>query len=541
MPSIETAPTATNPQTLAAGTRVLGFYTDGGGNKVDCLIDLSVYPVLGAEAAAAAADADRIAAEAAAVAAAAFAPSANTQALITAVRTYGRLPQPAWRCPANDVATITVPAAAAASTIAGANFATFDNEQKVRWVGGAANKNGGGNFFSRGAWYVGGRTTNYAAFEIEHTGTEFEFLLTGSAIDAFWTPNIRVWVGDRIAGTAFSPADGGARYIKVAFPVSAARRIRVEALGGFFYLVKSAGAGDLADFTRNYPLVTVIGDSFGEGTGARGWDSEVIIALRNNGFNPALAAVGATGILNPGTGGKVNWQHAERLSDLALNGFTDQATLADPNPAMGVIMMSINDAWMASANWNGAAHYKDAIAKGLYTMVDHWQTHRAGKPLVVFGPTWPNESPPPDIYEMRDAGREVCASSANVWFIDRLGPGPVLRKGAGSQTATTGNTTVGSKVITALASTAGVVLGSRITGPGIPEGARVMSVDSAVQVTIDINATATAVGAALRFYNDQAGLYTTATDSTHPSEKGHLADGNWMGEQLRNLVLTKLG
>lgn len=470
--------------------------------------------------------------------AAALASSANTQSLQRAVRSNGFFPQPIWRCPPNDVATITVTAAGAASTIAGANYVSYSDTNRIKWLAGAVNKDGNGNFFSRGAWYVGGRTTNYASFEIEFTGSKFEFILTASAIDGASQPNLRVLVGDRIAGTASVPADGGARHIAVQFPAAAARRVRIEAAGGVYYAMKFASLAEISPITRNYPLVTVIGDSFAEGTGALPYDGEAVSAIRAIGCNCALAAVGGTGILNPGAGGKVNWQDPNRLSDLALNGFTDQASGTAPKPAMGVVMMSINDNAMGSANWGGAPTYQAAVAKGLYALVDHWQSQRPGKPLVVFGPTWPNENPTLDIFRMRDAGQEVCQSSTNVWFIDRLGPGPALRKGASSSTATTGTLTNGSKIITALGSTSGVAIGSAVVGTGIPIGARVATIDSASQVTLDLNAVAGGAGTALSFRNDATALYTTTSDTTHPSQSGHNHDALWMARQLRELIFT---
>ena len=168
------------------------------------------------------------------------------------------------------------------------------------------------------------------------------------------------------------------------------------------------------------------------------------------------------------------------------------------------------------------------------------QAQRPGKPLVVFGPTWPNENPPLDIYRMRDAGQEVCQSLPNVWFVDRLGAGPMLRKGTLSSTATTGTLTNASKIITALASTSGVGVGSMVLGTGIPVGARVASVDSATQVTLDVNATAGGAGIALIFRNDPAAMYTVTGDTTHPNQFGHNLDALWLARQLRELILTQL-
>ena len=66
---------------------------------------------------------------------------------------------------------------------------------------------------------------------------------------------------------------------------------------------------------------------------------------------------------------------------------------------------------------------------------------------------------------------------------------------------TTGNITAGSAVITGIPSTAGIAAKTWgvITGPGISQDAYVLSVDSAVQITMSQPATVTATGQALTF------------------------------------------
>lgn len=475
--------------------------------------------------------------------AAAQARSANTSALVKAVRNNAFFPQPAFRCPTGDVATITVPAANAVSVInAGAATAAnvpVTNTAKITWLCGTADKDVNVTYSARGGWYAGGRANNYTSYEFQHTGTQLEVQILCSAVSP-GTSNFRVLVNDRVAGTASVPNDGGNRLVRVVFPSSATRRVRIELAGGRHRGLNLASVNEVVNTGRNYPLVTLIGDSFPEGTGANPYDGEGISTLRAIGCNPASAGVGATGILNPGSGGKVNWQDANRLADLALNGWTDQITNAPVTPAMGVIMMSLNDIGLGSTLWNGAATLQEAVTKGVWTMVDHWQAQRPGKPLVVFGPTWTSESPILDIFRLRDAGQEAChGAGPNVWFLDRLGPGTRLRRGTRSVTATTGATTLASKIITGLGSTANLTIYSAISGAGIPAGARVMTIDSATQVTIDINCTATAAGVAITFQNDQTAIYTD-TDGVHPNQAGHNLDSLWMARELRSLILSEL-
>lgn len=66
-------------------------------------------------------------------------------------------------------------------------------------------------------------------------------------------------------------------------------------------------------------------------------------------------------------------------------------------------------------------------------------------------------------------------------------------------TSTTGNTTSGSKVITAIPSTATFLTGDQIFSANFPTGTRVVSIDSATQVTVNQDATATTVGVSISF------------------------------------------
>ena len=64
---------------------------------------------------------------------------------------------------------------------------------------------------------------------------------------------------------------------------------------------------------------------------------------------------------------------------------------------------------------------------------------------------------------------------------------------------TNGNTTNGSAVVTGLADTSQFVVGMTVTGTGIPANATIASINSASQVTLSANATATNTGVSLTF------------------------------------------
>lgn len=76
-----------------------------------------------------------------------------------------------------------------------------------------------------------------------------------------------------------------------------------------------------------------------------------------------------------------------------------------------------------------------------------------------------------------------------------------LNIGSWPSTATTGDRTSGSAVISNIASgTTDFAAGMFVSGTGIPSGTKILSVDSPSQVTLDANATSTGTGGSLTFY-----------------------------------------
>lgn len=471
--------------------------------------------------------------------------SANTRVLSDTVRTQGFYPQPLTRCPASDMPVLALGAAGGASALNGrtqGNPLLLLTDARLKWLAGPTTLDGTGAWMPRGSWYGTGRAGQYGSFEFVHTGSDLELCLVGSFASA--AANVRVLVNDRVAGLTTVPFNTGSfYYLRLTFPASATRRIRIESAAGKIRGVNVANSNEVAATGRTYPVIAVMGDSFPEATGANPMmDGEGAALIRALGGNVVLGAVGGTGLLNPGTGGKVAWTDATRLTDLTMSGVSD--ALGQPvAPALGIVMASINDQSAASNWWNGAANFEAAIAKATYTVIDAWLAANPGKPLVWFGPTWTTGTPPLDIYRMRDAVRDACwgMASSNVWFLDRLDAAPVLRGATRSFTATTGTTTNASAILTALASTANVATGSGVVGTGIPDGTRVVTVDSATQVTLSNAATASAAGVSLTFKHDQTAHYTNvqAGDTTHPDQRGHTLDALWMAQQVRRLILTE--
>jgi len=478
--------------------------------------------------------------------AAAQARSSNSAALVSAVRNNGFFAVPAGRISANDTPAIAVGAASVASTInsnAASSPSVLASDSRLKWLSGPTSLDGAGCWSPRGAWYGTARSTQYTALEFVHTGTTFEFSCLGSFSSA--TGNLRAMVNDvALAPVTVAQSDGLFHYVKFTFPVSATRRIRIEGAGGRFRGVNVVSNSEISGTGRSYPLISVMGDSFAEGTGAALLqDGEAVALVRALGGNIALGAVGGTGILNPGTGGKVAWTDATRMTDLTMLGATDSAQGLSTQPALGIVMMSINDQGLASTVWSPfGASYQMAVNNRCWALIDAWQSANPGRPLIFYGPTWPNGDPVLDIYRMRDATQEACwgAAKSNVWFIDRLNPLPTLRNAANAFISITGTTTNASASITAIPSTTGIIQGAGIEGTGIAAGARVASIVSATAITIDPPATATGTAVALTTRNTHSSIYGSGpADGTHPGQAGHNLDALWMAREARRLILTE--
>lgn len=469
--------------------------------------------------------------------------SANTRSLIAAIRSNGMFPKPLALAPAADVPAVTLGAANAASALNGraaGNPLVLLSDARLQWLSGPRSQDSNQAWQSRGAWYGASRDSSYASFEFVHVGTSFELCFVASFASS--TNNLRILVDDRVVWSGSMPqATGNLHYLGLTFPGLRTRRIRVEGAHGRYRGINVANGAEIAATGRSYPLIAVMGDSFVEGTGAAQFqDGEAVSLVRCLGGSIALGGVGGTGLLNPGTGGRVAWTDPVRMTDLTMAGVVD-ALGAATAPMLGIVMMSLNDQGLANAFWSPfGSSFQDAIRNRALALIDGWKAANPGKPLVVFGPTWTSGTPLLDIYRLRDAAMEACwsESAANVWFIDRLSPATALRSGNRSFTSTTGSLTTGSAVIPGIPSTIGVTVSAGIEGAGIPAGARVVSVDSTTQVTISSPATVTGTATPIVFRNDQAALYQFGlTDITNPSQAGHNLDALWMAQQLRGLIL----
>lgn len=85
----------------------------------------------------------------------------------------------------------------------------------------------------------------------------------------------------------------------------------------------------------------------------------------------------------------------------------------------------------------------------------------------------------------------TCTVSAGVTIGSASTALPALDTGAWPTRAQSGARASGSAVITGLSNTAGLAVGMRVTGAGIQDGAKILTVDSGSQITLDKTATST--------------------------------------------------
>lgn len=363
----------------------------------------------------------------------AAATAGGTAALRASVRANGVGTLPATRLAANDTPTLTLGAGNAASTINGALWylpAVNRLDPRITYTCGPVmlftNTSPGWNFFkARGPSYGGTfrGATSAISYEVMHNGTQLEIALSGNGGSG---TNVRVLVNGAVAGTAAVPNNTSqGYYLKLVFPTSANRKITVETSGVPVNGINVASSAEITSTGAVRPLVTVLGDSFTEGTGSTVGEGEALVMARALGFDCALAASGGTGMLNPGSG-RVPFTDPERLLDLTLAGITSAQTGAAPaDPKMGIVFGTMNDHQMSPGSF---ATLREAITNATHIMIDAWVAARPGRPLVFFGPTWPsgppNNRPPVTVYNVRDGimAAALSRSNENVWYIDRLMP-----------------------------------------------------------------------------------------------------------------------
>jgi hypothetical protein len=215
--------------------------------------------------------------------------------------------------------------------------------------------------------------------------------------------------GELISATPITLANDGSFYFQpLTFATRAFRRISVEMSANQKFAGFQVGPNDTVEKpAMRGPKCIVVGDSFTEGTGATsscmGW---VRVFGEAMGWDDVWASgVGATGYLNPSTGGKVKFR--DRLTNDVLT----------QSPQVVVWAGGIND----QGAYTGAAIQAEALV--CYQAV---QAAVPGVIQIVLSPFWGAgvETYVPSLIDTRDAIK-AAATAANttaqpVYFVDLL-------------------------------------------------------------------------------------------------------------------------
>lgn len=170
---------------------------------------------------------------------------------------------------------------------------------------------------------------NYFCVDFYFDGTLLEVLIKGM------TQWLRVRVnGELVSGTPITvAANGNTDFLPITFASRAVRRISIEGLLTFGGVVTgpndSIWAADIPG-----PRVIVLGDSISDGSGSpTGWVSTWVrkMCQAMGWYDVGTAAVGGTGFMNPGSGGRVKFR--DRL----------QADIIAFAPDIVIYQGSIND------------------------------------------------------------------------------------------------------------------------------------------------------------------------------------------------------
>lgn len=116
-----------------------------------------------------------------------------------------------------------------------------------------------------------------------------------------------------------------------------------------------------------------------------------------------------------------------------------------------------------------------------------------------------------------DATQTMDATSNNYYGVEAannngtcIGGTPAANFSIAASTFT-GSTTNASAVVTSVSSTAGLSIGTLVSGTGIPSGTAIASIDSATQITLDTAATATNAGITISRNTVVGGMVPTKT------------------------------
>jgi lysophospholipase L1-like esterase len=313
---------------------------------------------------------------------------------------------------ANLTGTSTITSAVNVPAIDGSNN---PNSAQITFRGGPWQQRGPSpdNMYAWGTPLTGGESTSFPYVEFLYYGTALEFGYRGQG-----TLSTRVWVDGLLAENAYTTdttQDGALHLRKITFSAAGWRRIRIDLSPAFWGL--NIGPNDVVQPAPSTgDKLLIIGDSFGEGTGAQDPFSGYAPAIGAMlGFNELISlSQGGTGVLaiNAGLGRP---KYRDRSADWA-----------QVNATHVIVQMSVNDdSFTTSALATELALLLPAV-RALSTVKTVWVM---GRPAVRdTDVTWAVS---------RDAAIKPAADALGVPWISLTSPSSIWT-GSGHVGATTG-------------------------------------------------------------------------------------------------------
>ena len=177
----------------------------------------------------------------------------------------------------------------------------------------------------------------------------------------------------------YTPPDGNFHFYTIQFASRARRQIALKLGGNYQFggVYMSPTNGMWPGVLPKQHRMIILGDSFTEDSASTGWSTGLMSLFQN--LDVWASAVGSTGILNPGTSGRVNFQ--TRLFPDVINNSPDYVLFAG----------GIND-----NEWTTNAASSNALYTACLNMYTAVQTNLPKCKVVVLGPFWPR-SPSTDL------------------------------------------------------------------------------------------------------------------------------------------------
>lgn len=292
----------------------------------------------------------------------------------------------------SEYITNNVPAAPTVGMVRRCLYAPYDSWHLTNWCLVLRSQIYLDGEYSRAVEPTGSTTDMPTEYVFGVDGSSFVIYLRGNGSD----------MGIEVDGAddwsrIYTPPDGNFHYYTVNFASPARRQIALK-LGanyqfGGVYMSPTNGMWP-GVMPKQYRMI-IMGDSFTEDSDSTGWSTGLMSLFQN--LDVWASAVGSTGYVNPGVGGRVNFQ-ARLFPDVITN-----------SPDYILFAGGINDEQLTT---NAAS--SNALYNACFNMYTAVESNLPGSKIVVLGPFWPSIPPTlltHPIYTVDAAISNACAAA----------------------------------------------------------------------------------------------------------------------------------